>query len=221
MFNLSKNEAQEKVLSILSPPSSLSSLLKSIHKKPHKIQQAYQVLYDDNKIPVQQHFMNDIPSDKEIQLFDWRNQTSASIVKLQHITFQSIKEGAKFRKGSVLFTDHVVRNFKQLADLPLSGMIYLFKESLLGFEEIHRKLGEIVVKAELCGIDVVGRCKVWINHNFSSNEIEKNVGSRFYVKSEKEIIHRCFDIIRMTKFRHDSHCLRFLSQVNEYIMSQK
>lgn len=56
-----------------------------------------------------------------------------------------------------------------LRDLSLFKLLYLLKESLIGFERLFHLYGAFMVSAKMVALNMANKCKVWLNDNFASN----------------------------------------------------
>jgi len=55
---------------------------------------------------------------------------------------------------------------EQLKELPLFKIIYILKESIIGFERLFDKFGPFPVTSRMIAFDQQNKCKVWINEAF-------------------------------------------------------
>jgi hypothetical protein len=56
-----------------------------------------------------------------------------------------------------------------LKDISLSKMIYLLKESIIGFERLFHSYGPFMISSKMVALNMANKCKVWLNENFTSN----------------------------------------------------
>jgi hypothetical protein len=51
----------------------------------------------------------------------------------------------------------------ELKDLPLFKILYILKESIIGYERLFDKFGSFPITSHMIALDHQNRCKVWLN----------------------------------------------------------
>lgn len=98
----------------------------------------------------------------------WRQQTEFPIVRLiSHSVLSSTPENVRLS----VVTEEITMVLSELGELPLFKAIYLLKESLVGFERLFSKYGSFLPTPAMIGINKDHKCKVWVNQDFTKNEV--------------------------------------------------
>jgi hypothetical protein len=69
-----------------------------------------------------------------------------------------------------------------LTTIPLFKLLYLLKESVIGFERLYNKFGPFTISNKMIALNQQNKCKIWLNEDFASNQFNS------IQVSEKEFI---------------------------------
>ncbi len=112
--------------------------------------------------------------EQQIKMYEWRQKTELPIVKI--VSFK-----ASLSDSQKAFLDIELESFPvrllELKDLPLFKILYLLKESIIGFERLYSKLGAFKISPKMIVLSLNNKCKVWCCENLASNSYQRTYGT--------------------------------------------
>ena len=93
----------------------------------------------------------------------------------------------KGRAHLKIMTEKFPLRLNELTELPLFKLLYLLKESIIGFERLYDKFGAFPITPRMIALNQQNKCKVWLNESFESNDfanipVEEHVMVRLIFK---------------------------------------
>ena len=68
-----------------------------------------------------------------------------------------------------LTTEKYAIKIEELNAIPLFKVLYLIKESIVGFERLFYKFGPFLVTGRMIALNSQSKCKIWLSEDFTSN----------------------------------------------------
>ena len=101
--------------------------------------------------------------EETLQTYQWRSKTEFPIVKVQDAKVLSETKGRSHIEVSL---EEFPLRLNELTELPLFKIIYILKESIIGFERLFDKFGPFPITPRMIVLNSQNKCKVWLNEAF-------------------------------------------------------
>ena len=96
----------------------------------------------------------------EVKQYEWRVRTELPVIKI--IGFEKVSSDQNQTTLEISLESYPLRLYN-IKDLPLFKILYLMKESIIGFERLFDKVGPFVITDKMIAVTQTHKCKVWIN----------------------------------------------------------
>ena len=98
-----------------------------------------------------------------LETYEWRSQTDFPIVKTVFVTVKENDCSTTQTVEITAFNEHCPLKLTQIYDMPIGQMLYMLKETMLGFERLYNRFGSFEILNSMIAINEKGFCRVWFN----------------------------------------------------------
>ena len=95
-------------------------------------------------------------------MYSWRSKTDLPIAKVMFCKVIN-KDIAKSHTDIEVSYETFPISIAELRDVSIDNILYLFKETVIGFEKLFSVFGSFLISNKMIVLNKNNRCKVWIN----------------------------------------------------------